>query len=354
MSGILDKKSRIIDALLTYEGRRQIADGNFQVKYVSFSDRTVGYKIDFDEGHEDPTNKIYLEAFNAPYDQIVFEADDSGNLVPFRQHDSIGVSTITGPTTGSTSWISFVNGKLKTRIQTYSNSLSFSGSYVDSPIVGAEFASQLDGILSNSIDNFRSLCILGSVDPLFEDQDFALTPNEVGFEIYKDNKNIQMMNPTLVNTVDSLFSDEKLRNIDNFLYLPPILKNSTEVDKTDIQLLISKGLELGKYPAWGPLEKITYSDIKKELKQFESSAKTIYFDPTSRDNELVAQFFEVGQDQVSKLDVIDYGRVDDNTDNPSASGHHIFFVGKVVVDDTGATCFIHLFTLVFSSPGSNL
>ena len=106
MSGILDNKSRIIDAILTTEGRRQMADGNFVVKFVTFSDAGVVYQKS-NEGHEDPTNKIYLESFNVPHDQIIFESDDSGNLVPFRQHEFLGANTITGPITSSLSWINF-------------------------------------------------------------------------------------------------------------------------------------------------------------------------------------------------------------------------------------------------------
>ena len=106
---------------------------------------------------------------------------------------------------------------------------------------------------------------------------------------------------------------------------------------------------LGEYPPWGPIDKLTYSEISKELSNYESSAKTIYFDPTSRDNDLIAQFFEIREDQASKLDVIDYGVVNDNTNNPKAASHQVFFVGKVVVDDNGSDSFVHLFTLVFGS-----
>ena len=52
---------------------------------------------------------------------------------------------------------------------------------------------------------------------------------------------------------------------------------------------------------------------------------------------------------MKKLDVIDYGKVSDNSSNPKSSTHHVFFIGKVLVDDTGSDCFIHLFTLLFSN-----
>ena len=85
-------------------------------------------------------------------------------------------------------------------------------------------------------------------------------------------------------------------------------------------------------------------DIKNELKDYESSSKTIYFDPTSRDNQLIAQFFEINNDSVSKLDVIDYGRLSNNSENSELDTHHVFFIGKVIVDDNGSDNFIHLFT----------
>lgn len=327
MSGILDNKSRVIDAILTQEGRRQMAEGTFSVNYATFTDSSVVYQRNDDEGHEDATNKIYLQAFNVPQDQIIFEADDSGNLMPFRQH--MGSSYLN-------------NGRIINRT-------SLSGeAYSEEVVYGADFASQIEGILSSSVENFKNLRIIGTVDPLFEDKEFAISPNEVFFTIKNDTNSIQMKLPTNINTVDSLFNDEKLRNVDNFKYLPPIVKTSPYIDKTNIQGLIDANLLLGRYPAWGPTEKLSFSQIKKELEKYEASSRTIYFDPTSRDNEIVAQFFEINNSTVKKLDVIDYGKTSVNSLNPKSSTNHIFFVGKVLLDDTGSDCFIHLFTLVFS------
>lgn len=349
MSGILDNKSRIIDAVLTYEGRRQMAQNTFKIKYASFTDRGVNYVLDATEGHVDPTKKIYLESFNAPYDQITFEADDSGTLIGFRQHGTLSYQSVTGSVTSSVGWTSFVNGKIISRLQTFSQSSTLTGSYADYPVSGSSFASQLEGILTSSFDNFKSLCVLGTADPLFEDQNFALSSNEIAFTLSNNNTNWQMIPPTNINTIDSLFNDEKTRNAENFLYLPPIIKTNSNIDKTNIEALSAAGLLLGDYPAWGPIQKLSYSDIVKELEPFEQDSRTITFDPTSRDNELTAQFFEVNNDQVTKLDVIDYGRISDNTKNAALADHHIFFVGKVLIDDAGSTCFVHLFTLMFGS-----
>lgn len=334
MSGILDNKSRVIDAVLTYEGRRQMAEGTFSINYATFSDNFVSYQRNDEEGHEDPTNKIYLQAFNAPQDQITFEADDSGNLVAFRQHSSINPD--------SNSWTSFLNGKIKRR--------SLSGSFSEEPVYGADFASQIEGIFTSSIDNFKKLSIIGTSDSLFEDYNFAVSPNEVTFTIKNNSETIQMIPPTDVNTIDALFSDEKLRNVDNFKYLPPIKKQSFFIKNANEQdVTINQDTLLGLYPPWGPTKKLTFSDINKMLQPYEEFSKTVYFDPTSRNNDIVAQFFEINDGSAKKLDVIDYGKISNDSLNPKALRQHVFFVGKVLVDDAGSDCFVHLFTLVFSA-----
>lgn len=350
MSGILDNKSRVIDAMLTFEGRRQMAEGNFTIKFATFSDAAVSYNVDNSTGHADPTTRIYLEAWNAPYDQITFEADDSGNIVPFRQHNSVdGTLTPSGSLENISRWVTFKDGKLKSNTKIYTTQYNVTSSFTQEAVQGADFASQLQGLLTSSIDNFNKLRILGTSDPLFQDADFAIGPNEVQVRIPDNSMYRSMTFPTNVNTVDSLFNDEKLRNVVNFKYLPPIKKASYTIDKTDVVALKDAGLFLGDYPPWGPVDPLTLSDIKKELTTYEETAKEFFFDPTSRDNDVVGQFFEISNDQAKKLDVIDYGKIDDVSGSPNAKSNHVFFVGKVVVDDNGTECFIHLFTILFGS-----
>ena len=38
MSGILDNKSRVLDTVITTEGRRQLAEGGVDIQYVTFTD----------------------------------------------------------------------------------------------------------------------------------------------------------------------------------------------------------------------------------------------------------------------------------------------------------------------------
>lgn len=334
MSGILDNKSRVIDAIITYEGRRQMAEGTFSINYATFSDAHVVYQQDPDNGHVDPTEKIYLEAFNTPHDQIIFEADDSGKLLPPLNGNNF-----------ASSGLSLQSGKLRKLTHNY-----ISGTFIEESLSGSRFASQLEGILTSSIDNFKKLQIIGTNDKLFHEDEFVLNTNEIEFNIHPNKETIQMLYSTNVNMLDSLFNDEKLRNLINFRWLPPIKKIGIEpVDKTNIIDLSEKGYHLGNYPPWGRIDPLTYIDIKNELKNYEQSSKTIYFDPTSKDNDIIAQFFEINDSEVKKLDIIDYGKVYDNSNNNNMISHHIFFIGKIIVDDNGTDSFIHLYTLVFGS-----
>lgn len=333
MSGILDNKSRVIDAILTYEGRRQMAEGTFSVNYVTFTDAHVVYEPDEQEGHVDPTKKVYLEAFNTPQDQITFEADDSGRLTPFNSTFAEQKNLLSA-------------GKLKKLEINYD-----SGEITDTVISGSAFASQIEGVLSSSVDNFKKLQIISTLDRLYNDDQFSLNTNEIKFDIVESLDNIRLSTPTLATSTDSLFNDKKLRNLVNFRWLPPVRKipSNTNVDKTNAVDLTQRGYGLGAYPPWGQIDKLTFLDIKSELKNYENYSKTIYFDPTSRDNDIAAQFFEITDNEARKLDVIDYGKVYNNSQNVKMATHHVFFVGKLITDDNGTDCFIHLFTLLFGS-----
>jgi len=358
MSGILDNKSRVIDAILTFEGRQQLASGKFSVKYATFSDKNVVYEPDAEEGHVDPTSKIYLETFNAPYDEIIFTADDSGNIKPFRQHstiDPVDAVLEQGSVTGSTSWMSFANGQLKSRLQTFATGSLIKRYFTETtPTFAQNFASLIDGVLTSSLDNFSYLRMLGTSEPIFEDQDFALSTGSVSFSIPNNTTTQSMKNSTSVNTIDSLFNDKKLRNVTNFKYLPPIKKVSRNsgLNKRDIGALSAANLFIGNYPPWGPVEPLSFSEVMASGSIAESlyvSSNTVFLEPTSRDNALVAQMFEISNDKVVKLDIIDYGLNHNSSQNPEMITSHVFFAGKVVVDQTGSDCFVHLFTLIFSS-----
>lgn len=478
MSGILDKKSRIIDAILTEEGRRQMAEGIYSVSYVTFSDVGVVYEADSVEGHVDPTNRIYFEACNLPQDKIVFEADDSGNIYPLRP-DDITIESFKGNIQGDVANAFISSGKLFARERQYGsrvklpglmrnksdagagfvysdhtrtsmasitvdpdspdgyfcystptgyfgvigtknnlpasqfssyvtsiiNSLTdlggpaVSASYIDeyvhisyntypaakmpilkltgslsSPIeltsfalggrdaveeIEAEnFASQITGILTSSLDNFTELVTLSTVDTLVNDGKFELSPTNIVFDVEKIRKDLLASasgNPDL-DSIDSLFNDSKMSHLANFAYLPPIVKVSDTVipDKSNLEL--TRRYFLGNYPSWGDNERVlSLEKLRKHYSDYSSTTSVVNFVNTSNKNNLLCQMFEVADGQVKKLDIVEFHNPE-SIDYKSLSRlslygteDKIFFLGKTYKDSRGTTCFVNMFTITFSS-----
>jgi hypothetical protein len=518
MSGILDSKSRVIDAMLTSEGRRQLSEDRFSIKYVTFTDADVAYIPDVEEGHVDPAGKIYLEACNLPQDRIVFESDESGGLKAINPA-SISVKSGVGSLNQSQTVASFESGRLVARNTQYgprlrataaraiefadgdgfsyadptgsvTASIFFTPSavypgkndeikYVPPPTVndpyfavisvknnpsadhlaslisqainiisssngpqvstttsddyvffaydglskinlkylgqltsdqinledtisggrniqevvsGPSFTSQVLGILTSSFDNFVELQTLSSIDYLKNDENFSLSKNYANFGVgtipFPLKDVVQATHD--VNVLDSLFSDDKLSNVDTFAYLPPIVKVNDNTfnrrvsaaagqryDKTAIGKITTLSNDndslktvldsylLGDYPALGrnyPMQFAGKDGLQEKLRQFgETNKSSFYFSQTSSNNRLLMQAFEVrslngSNDVVNKLDIVDYGTIEAPATSAGALGTQlrVLFVGKTFLDKTGNVTFVNMFTLVFSKEDVNL
>ena len=333
MSGILDSKARIIDAIITQEGRRQIAEGDLRIEYVSFTDTGTRYAADLVSGSADASARIFLEACNLPQDQIAFEADDSGRLQPFKNGQGTQLK----------------DGQIVDYSFTAVTSSLITGSLENVTFLkGDEFSSQADSLLASSLDNFSRLQLIATHDQLFEDDGFGLSRSSVNFVIHNTRP---INNPNLftahVDQIESLFNDPRLSHVKNFKFLPPINKvHDKSVDKGNHKA--TSHVRLGEYRPWGRTAgKLEYNQLLHELRYYSEQGygKTINIDPTSKNNRIVAQFFEKTYNQLRKLDVIDYGLMRTYDRNHPIA--HVFFVGKVVTDSNETNSFVHLFTLLF-------
>ena len=83
MAGILDKKTRFMDTFLTQTGREQLAKGELNFAFATFSD----YATFYEESRKDPSraadaiNRVFFEAANRPQDLIIPEFDADGGIV---------------------------------------------------------------------------------------------------------------------------------------------------------------------------------------------------------------------------------------------------------------------------------
>lgn len=334
MSGILDNKSRVIDTLITTEGRRQLSLGGIDIKYLSFTDNAAFYRADIASGSQDATRRIYLEACQLPQDMVSFQADDSGNLQTF---DNTVGTQIAGGQILEYSFQALTQSTIGGSVQSVST------------LTGSSFTDASHVLLASAASNFANLQLIATHDRVFEDDGFGIGPDKVTFVISNTRPIPTPAQQTAnVSLLDSIFSDPRFSDRPNFRYLPPINKTTdASLDKTDPRATRSRFL--GFFQPWGRTQVfgLTYQQTMNELAYYDSLGfrQTISFDPTSASNHLVGQFFEASSNTLRKLDVIDYGV--HQTGNPSSPTAHIFFVGKVEVDEKGTDTFLHVFTLVF-------
>ena len=326
MAGILDNKSRIIDAYITQEGRRQIAQGNLRINFATFTDATAFYAADVASGSADATVRLYLESSNLPQDQIVFESDDSGKLMPFEAGSDYNL----------------LSGQLISYSQTVATTTLITGSNRSlNVLTGSEFASTMKGIFTGSIDNFQKLYTLGTFDELFGEQNFAAGPAKLTFTLTDKAPIADAAGYSCnINDLESLFSDPRFSTAKNFQYLPPINRAA----KTS-----NTAQQIGNYPPWGGVleRQKAFEALHTELQHFAKLGyvRNVSFDPSSQENNLVGQMFEISDSSAVKLDMVHFGKY--FTRDPARPVVDVYFAGKVFVDDSSTQSFVHLFTLVF-------
>jgi hypothetical protein len=317
--GLIDQKSRIMDTILTRQGRSQMAQGKLRAEYISFSDAGAIYQLDtIISGGSDVSDRLTFEAGSYPQDQVTLEADDSGKL--------FGV---------------FPGQASELVIMRQGQILTGSTRAEQLPVTGSQFNSMAGTLLSSSINNFRKLRLLSSPDPIDDRYDqFLIGPNTAPFTISPD----RLPTPSSIQTIsvdqaESLFQDKKLSHLPNFKFLPPV--NRARIGSSTKQ-------SLGLYVDINQSPILNFQELQSELDWSDSHGykQTIFFTETSRANNIFAQFFELSNGSLVKLDVIDFGLFPGGTDG--SASRHVFFAGKVFTDSKGTTTFVNLFTLVWT------
>jgi len=313
MAGILNNKKRVMDTIITLEGRRQVADGELQIKFASFTDMGTFYTGNSGSIADDASSRLYFEACNRQQDQIIFETDDAGRLMPFRGGD---VEISGGKLlSGSAPSESAPSGK---RLQVLTGSIR----------------SAAQRVLETSTTNFQDQYIIGTTDPFSESNAFSLYPKDMKFRI-TDSVPFQAgsITKSSINDVESLFQDVRLSHLPNYRYLPPV--NRREAGRTT-------GKPLGTYKKLNQAQILTYQDLMQQLENKESIE--IRFSETSKDNNIVCQMLDVRPDGIEKLAIIDFGEFPD--EDPYSAGVRVFFLGRVYQDDFGNATFVNLFTVI--------
>jgi hypothetical protein len=301
MAGILDSKSRIMDVVITEQGRRQLASGQMKIEYATFTDLGAFYADAGDRVLEDPTSRIYFEAASdLPSDLITFETDDSGLLLPYRA-DNFGASGKNAIVSGS---------------------LTGTGSYSTSS----------EAISRAILESWQNLQVVGTEDPLDDEQGFQLSRSKIKFSIREDFPfGPGDVKSAVVDDIESLNHDFRLSKLQNFKYLPPTNSRGTLA-----------GQPIGSFPNDNEVLDTDRQTFELRLASLEFA--DVEFVTTSIENNWVMQAFELSDDAaIVKLDVIDYGERPSRQD-PSRRIKTLF-AGKIMQDGFGNPTFVNMFTL---------
>ena len=91
MAGILDSKERVLDFIVTQEGKRQAGIGDLRVKFASFTDLHTFYEksgsLEIPDLAEDASSRIFFESYSRYQDVIVPELEAGSSLRPFKTQD---------------------------------------------------------------------------------------------------------------------------------------------------------------------------------------------------------------------------------------------------------------------------
>ena len=173
MAGILNNKQRIMDTIVTLEGRRQVAAGDLQIRYVSFTDLHTFYDTSGSDGVASPAGeRPYFEAINRPQDQIIFETDDAGRLMPFKggNVEIFGDGRLRYGATGSV-------------VDSADNVLT--GSYL-TMATGSQVIKLSKSLVASSSTNFSDQYIIATKEVFSETSDFKIEPDQMTFALRDD------------------------------------------------------------------------------------------------------------------------------------------------------------------------
>jgi hypothetical protein len=289
--GILDPNTRIVDTILTVEGRRQLAHGGLDVAFYTFDDAGVIYD---DDGHgvvDDAARRLAIEACQLPQDTLVSDANELGELL----------SSISGS-------ITIIGGR--------AFNASGSATVAVTPADDDAIIASLDP--STALRFNSSLHTVSAIDA----GAFELKPAAIKFAIMNDAPLAQREQLADVDHIDPFFADPTLAHIINFAYLPPINPDGTQ---------------LGNYQPIGPVDPPSDDDITQLIANAQNY--TTYMQPAPIENRIAIQIVVVSHGKVNRLAAVDRGTIGTS---------RIVHYGRIFRNSRGQFVFCRLFTVTIS------
>ena len=295
MSGVLDNKKRVLDVILTELGRDQMNRGEFEVSFVTFSDKGTQYVDDGTGVASSILDNMYFETYSSPSDEIIPEIDNEGDFVLTKK---------ISPT------LTVNNGILYELDETGYQ-----------PVDAFKNIKSFTDITTG---RWSGLQILRTESSL---ADFDTDRN--GFTLEIPDKR----SPANVDNLKPILVDPRFAGNVNTLYLPPVSESNGTLGP------------MRAYNRFGPentVDNVLEKEIK--LKAWAKNRIQLGTDATYDSYNIVAQAYMKRDSAVRKYLVVDGGEYLDDQGIPSIQIYHLGFIYK---DENGTSKFSRGFSIVF-------
>ena len=295
MSGVLDNKKRVLDVILTELGRDQMNRGEFEVSFVTFSDKGSQYVDDGTGVASSILDNMYFETYSSPADEIIPEIDNEGDFILTKK---------ISPT------LTVNNGVLFELTQDgYQQVDAFKN---------------IEAFTDITTGRWEGLQILRTESSL---ADFETDRNEFTLDI--PNK----QSPSNVENLKPILVDPRFVGNVNTLFLPPVSETNGQLGP------------MRAYNRFGPentKENVLENDIKR--KSWATNRIQLGNDNTYDSYNIIGQTYMKRDKSVRKYLVVDGGEYLDDQGIPNMQIYHLGFIYK---DENGTSKFSRGFSIVF-------
>ena len=306
-----------MDVILTPLGRQQMAKGEFNVQFASFSDKDVEYKPDIDGALESVDDKFFFESFSHSQLEIIPEVNDEGAFQLLQA----------------------VNGELKIQ----------DGKLVSITPTGprhefneVEAFTGINAFGDTITNRFKSLTILNTISDVEEFNVTKLTEwlySSFDLDDYNESYELELERRTKIVppiSVDPIFENQLTTK-----FLPPF--TTIDAAKTPIR----------SFNDWRNSENIEQTQnellesVLENIKSYDVCMKAQIGDNNSADYkkyDIVGQMFCLKRQSIKKYLIVDAGEFFDEFERPLCK---IFYLGFIYKSPSGISKFLREFSVVF-------
>ena len=304
MAGILNRKERILDVILTEEGYKQMQLGDVRFVYATFSDKDTIYHHDENNNFLSGNLNFRLEASSNFYDTINPELDLNRGGDYNLNLDDIDILD---------------------RLNNLTDQEEKEQNFLTASAV-------IDSHIADMLDKHILLYTTSSLDK--DNLDFVPKTDVNKFFLYNVGDNsaettvadsVEISNLNLIKN-DARFSDKL-----NFMFLPPVNKDGSPLgsylsrQETKDKILVKKGI-----PNFS--DNFYQNSINNIDSNLNIPREEFFIDQLKKDSNLVLQVYEKDVDNktINKLAVLDHGDIlfEDSVTRKS-SFKRVFSVGKI-------------------------